>query len=73
LIEEFTLGIEEYEAYHSDQKKKSAVERQLGIIGEAGNQYRKLAEEWELSSTRQIVQFRNRIIHAYDAFDDSIV
>ncbi len=35
LIEEFTADIFEYSEYASDLKAQSAVERQLGIIGEA--------------------------------------
>ena len=66
-------GINNFDSYQSDLKTKSAVERQLGIIGEAVNQYSKLEERWGLSSTPQIVSFRNRLIHSYDKVDDSIV
>ena len=37
LIEEFLSGINDFRTYQSDQKTKSAIERQLGIIGEAIN------------------------------------
>lgn len=73
LVEGFTEGIKNYDNYQYDLKTKSAVERQLGIIGEAVNQYRKLESNWELSSSQQMVNFRNRIIHSYDKVDDSIV
>ena len=74
LIKEFMEGIEEYEQYEEDMKTQSAVERQLSIIGEAVNRYRNLEEEkLELSNTKQIIGFRNRIIHAYDNIDRTIV
>ena len=41
--------------------------------GEALNQYDKQPERISLNNTRQIVGFRNRIIHAYDSLDDTLV
>lgn len=73
LVEDFTNGMTNFFEYQKDLKTKSAVERQLGIIGEAVNQFRKEDENTELSHTRQIVDFRNRLIHSYDNLDDSIV
>lgn len=37
LIESFLTGIDSFEKYQSDFKTQSAIERQLGIIGEAVN------------------------------------
>lgn len=37
LIEEFTIGITDFNVYDTDRKTQSAVERQLAIIGEALN------------------------------------
>lgn len=62
-----------FEEYQMDLKTKNAVERQLGIIGEAVNKYQNLEEELVLSDAKQIISFRNRIIHAYDNIDDTIV
>ncbi|WKN42099.1 HepT-like ribonuclease domain-containing protein [Tunicatimonas pelagia] len=73
LLEDFLGEITSFLEYQKDLKTKSAVERQLGIIGEAVNQYRKLEDNKELSHTRQIVDFRNRLIHSYDNIDDAIV
>lgn len=42
LIELFTSNIPDYNTYLSDLKTQSAVERQLGIIGEAVNKFDKL-------------------------------
>ena len=73
LIRAFTAETKSYSDYTNDLKTQSAVERQLAIIGEALNQYDKLPERIPLNHTRQIVGFRNRIIHAYDSLDDTLV
>ena len=73
LIEEFTVGINEYSLYDADRKTQSAVERQLAIIGEALNQFRKLEPQIKIENDKQIVAFRNRLVHAYDSLDNSIV
>ncbi|MPR35048.1 HepT-like ribonuclease domain-containing protein [Salmonirosea aquatica] len=73
LIDEFISDISNFADYQIDLKTKSAVERQLGIIGEAVNQFRRENSGVELSHTRQVVNFRNRLIHSYDNIDDSIV
>ncbi|MEM6768832.1 MAG: HepT-like ribonuclease domain-containing protein [Bacteroidota bacterium] len=73
LIEDFLVGIEEFESYSQDFKTKSAIERQSGIIGEAVNQFQKIELTSQFSSSKQIISFRNRIIHAYDSIDDTIV
>lgn len=71
-IETFLAGIS-FEQYVNDLKTKSAVERQLGIIGEAINKFMKENTEDELSHAKEIINLRNRIVHAYDAIDDSII
>ena len=73
LIEKFLLGIDGYSVFAADLKTQSAVERQLGIIGEAVNKFRQEENTVVLSHTKQIVDFRNRIIHSYDNIDSSIV
>ncbi len=73
LIEQFTEDVNRFDQYQADLKTKSAVERQLSIVGEAVNNFRNLDEKFELTDTRQIVSFRNRIIHSYDNIDDTIV
>jgi uncharacterized protein with HEPN domain len=73
LIETFTIDINDFNTYLSDLKTQSAVERQLGILGEAVNKYDKLNNKHPLENTRQIIGFRNRLIHTYDAIDQSIV
>lgn len=71
-IEEFTADIKNFQQYAEDFKSKSAVERQLIIIGEAVNQLVKV-EEVKLEKAERIISFRNRLAHSYDSIDDSIV
>jgi uncharacterized protein with HEPN domain len=73
LIESFTSVISAYSEYKDDFKTQSAVERQLGIIGEAINKFEKLFPEINLDNARKIVGLRNRLIHTYDSIDSSII
>ena len=73
LIEEFTTSTISYNSFLKDIKTQSAVERQLSIIGEAINKYDLLNLEEKIDNTRKIVGFRNRLIHAYDSVDPTII
>ena len=73
LIEDFLGNVTGFKDYEADKKTQSAVERQLVIIGEALNHYRKSAQLPEISKDKQIVAFRNRLVHSYDSIDNSIV
>ncbi len=73
LIQGFISDIKDYNEYDLDLKNQSAIERQLGIIGEAVNQFQKENPSIKLNNTKQIIGFRNRLIHAYDSIDNSIV
>ncbi len=73
LIEDFTKSTTSYNEYILDMKTQSAVERQLSIIGEAVNKFDMLHAEISLEHARKIVGFRNRLIHAYDAVDSSMI
>ena len=73
LIEQFTVTTNNFNDYLMDLKTQSAVERQLGIIGEAVNKYDKLMPELTLENARKIVGFRNRLINTYDAVDSSMI
>ncbi len=72
LIEEFTLNIG-FETYNCDRKTQSAVERQLAIVGEALNQFKKSHNNLTIENDQQIISFRNRLVHAYDSIDNAIV
>ena len=73
LIEMFMQNTDNYSDFEIDKKTQSAVERQLSIIGEAVNKFRQEEISETLSHTREIVNFRNRIIHSYDNIDNTIV
>jgi uncharacterized protein with HEPN domain len=73
LIESFIVDIKDFDDYLTDKKTQSAVERQLGIIGEALNKFEKLFPDSQISNARKIVGFRNRLIHTYDSVDPSMI
>jgi len=72
LIDDFICGID-FTYYESDRKTQSAVERQLAIIGEALNKFKKLETSTSIENDKQIIAFRNRLVHAYDSLDNSII
>jgi uncharacterized protein with HEPN domain len=73
-IESFLAGVDP-EAYRAAHMTRSAVERQLILIGEAvGSLLRlepKLSER--ISHARRIVDFRNQLTHDYAAVNDAVV
>ena len=73
LIREFTIDTTDFNTYDKDRKTQSAVERQLVIIGEALNKLRLIEDEFVIKNGNQIIGFRNRLVHAYDSLDNSIV
>ena len=73
LIENFIHEIDSFDQYSKDLKTKGAVERHLGIIGEAVNKFLKEAGTNDLEYAKQIIGLRNRLIHSYDNVDDSII
>jgi uncharacterized protein with HEPN domain len=73
LIEEFIVDDKDFTLYDQDRKTQSAVERQLAIIGEALNQFKKLEPEVKIENDKQIISFRNRLVHAYDSLDNSMI
>lgn len=74
LLDYFTHG-KSLTDYQSDVLLRSAVERQFEIIGEALSQLVRVSPELgqQISNRRQIIGFRNRLIHAYAAIDDEVV
>ncbi len=73
LIEKFTIDVKDFYQYNNDLKTQSAVERQLAIIGEALSKLKKLNTDITIENDKQIIGFRNRLVHAYDSIDNSIV
>ena len=74
LIAQFTLGTT-LPKYAADLKTRSAVERQLEIIGEALGQMLRLFPEMEyqLPEAPRIIAFRNRLIHGYASVSNQVV
>ncbi len=73
-IGRYTAGLD-LAAYERDDMVRDAVERRLGIIGEALNRAQALepALAEQLPELRQIVRLRNRVIHGYDDVNAEIV
>ena len=61
--------------YAGDKMRRSAVERQLEILGEACARLAKLepALAGSVVNLKLAIDLRNRIIHGYDSVDDEIV
>lgn len=72
-IEQFISEITSFLEYSNDKKTQSAVERQIGIIGEAANKYEKLNPDNSIENIKLIIGLRNRIIHAYDSIDNAVI
>lgn len=72
LIEEFILDVNSFSDYEIDLKTQSAVERHLAIIGEALNKLKKI-DNLIIKNETEIIAMRNRLVHAYDSIDTSIV
>lgn len=73
-IDTFTAGID-LARYESDSLRRAAVERKFEIIGEACNRLSLRDEPTfeKITYAPQIIGFRNRLIHGYDAVDHAIV
>jgi uncharacterized protein with HEPN domain len=72
-IQKFTEG-RSFQEYERNLMLRSAVERQLEIVGEALGQAadeEKTLEE-DIPVIPRIVSLRNRVIHGYDSVDDEM-
>ena len=69
------MGNSDFDAYAANHLLRSAVERQLEILGEVCSQLDKLNVGWreKVADLRLAVGLRNRIIHGYDSVDDEMV
>jgi uncharacterized protein with HEPN domain len=73
-IKEFVAG-RSFGEYANNDLLRSAVERKFMIMGEALNRIRRDEPEilTRVANHRDIVSFRNILIHGYDSIDDRIV
>jgi len=70
-IDSFFIDREKrFEIYSKDIILKRAIERNLGIIGEAVNRIMKEDTDIEINNAKRIVSLRNQIIHGYDSVSD---
>lgn len=74
LIEQSVSG-HDFDSYKQNQLVRSAVERQLMIIGESVTQLSRLFPDTakKLGDISVIVAFRNRLVHGYSTVDHAIV
>jgi uncharacterized protein with HEPN domain len=63
------------EDYKKDRAFRSAVERELQIIGEAITQLDRISPQTaeKISEHRNIIGFRNVLVHGYDSLDPDTV
>lgn len=73
-VRAFTEGRRPQE-YATDSMMRAAVERMFGIMGEAMNRLRRDDSETagRITDWRQIIAFRNLLVHGYDEVDDAVV
>lgn len=72
-IQEYLGPKRDFKVYMADKMLRRAVEREFEIIGEAMSRMEKLDSTIEISSKRQIISMRNRVIHGYDKIDNEII
>lgn len=72
-IDHYLNGKRDFNLYQSDKMLRRAVEREFEIIGEAMNRIDKIDPSLDISSKKQIISMRNRVIHGYDKIDDEII
>ena len=72
-IQKYLGDKRDFKVYIADKMLRRAVEREFEIIGEAMSRIEKLDSTIEISSKRQIISMRNRVIHGYDKIDDEII
>ena len=73
-IVSFTEGIDK-DRYAGDLMRKRAAEREFTILGEALNRLKRDNPEVveQMQHVRAIRSFRNRLVHQYEAVDDTVV
>ena len=72
-IETYLGEKRDFTIYQGNKMLRRAIEREFEIIGEAMNRLDKLDSELDISSKKQIISMRNRVIHGYNKIDDEIV
>ena len=63
----------QYHVFIEDHMFRSAIERQIGIIGEAMSKILKLDPNIPIENAKNIKGTRNYIVHAYDTLEPHII
>lgn len=72
-IENYLGERRDFNIYISNKMLRRAIEREFEIIGEALNRIEKIDSTINISSKKQIISMRNRVIHGYDKIDNEII
>jgi uncharacterized protein with HEPN domain len=72
-IEKYLGEKRDFTVYLNDKMLRRAIEREFEIIGEAMTRIEKLDSSINITSKRQIINMRNRVIHGYDKIDNEII
>ncbi|MDE6300482.1 MAG: DUF86 domain-containing protein [Muribaculaceae bacterium] len=63
----------QYQVYLNDLMFKRAIERNVGIIGEAMSKILQIDNEIPITNAKNIKGTRNYVIHAYDTLEPHII
>ncbi len=72
-IESYLGDKRDFNVYQSNKMLRRAIEREFEIIGEAMSRIEKLDNKINITTKKQIISMRNRVIHGYDKIDDAII
>ena len=72
-IESYLGDKRDFNVYKSNKMLRRAIEREFEIIGEAMSRIEKLDNKINITTKKQIISMRNRVIHGYDKVDDAII
>lgn len=72
-INEYLGEERDFLKYQQNKLLRRGIEREIEIIGEAMNRVKKIAPEIIIENSRQIIDTRNWVIHAYDKVDDVLI
>ncbi len=72
-IEKFIKNTPDYNSFLASRLIRSAVERELQIIGEALNAVLKISPNLHITNTNKIKGTRNIIVHDYDGINYRII
>jgi uncharacterized protein with HEPN domain len=72
-VDQYIAGKRDFNEFESNRMMRKAIERELEIIGEATSLILKSRPDITITNARSIVNMRNKVIHAYDAVNNTIV